>query len=79
MAALIIFLWFVAGILAYYNIKGIFVRDKHLDWDKATKKFVLIVSLLLGPIFLLISIEIRILVAIGNGLAANKTRRCKDA
>jgi len=79
MAALIIFLWFVAGILAYYNTKGIFVRDEHLDWDKATKEFVLIASLLLGPVFLFISIETRIFVAIGNGLAANKTRRCKDA
>ena len=79
MAALLIFLWLLAGVLAYYNTKGIFVSDEHLDWDKATKEFVLIISLLLGPVFLFISIEIRIFVAIGNGLAANKTRRYKDA
>ena len=65
--------------LAYYNTKATFVDACKLDWDKATKEFVAICSLLLGPVFLLISIEIRILAAMGKGLAANKTRRCKDA
>jgi len=78
MAAVCILLWLVAGILAYFNTKGIFVKDSHLEWDHATKGFVLIMSLLLGPVFLIISLEARILVAIGHGLDANKTRRYKD-
>ena len=78
MAAVFVLIWLVAGTLAYYNTKGIFVRDSHLDWDKATKEFVLIASMLLGPIFLLISIEARIITAVGHGLDANKTGRYKN-
>ena len=78
MAVIWILLWLAAGVLAYFNTKGIFVRDSHLEWDTATKDFVLIISLLLGPIFLIISLEARALVAIGHGLDSNKTRRYKD-
>jgi hypothetical protein len=78
MVAVWILLWFAVGFLAYLNTKAIFVRDSHLEWDSATKVFVLIISLLLGPVFLIISLEARILVAIGHGLDANKTRRYKD-
>jgi hypothetical protein len=78
MVAVWIMLWLGVGILAYFNTKGIFVRDSHLQWDRATKDFVLIISLLLGPIFLIISLEARLLIAVGHGLDANKTRRYKD-
>ncbi|MHC4758182.1 MAG: hypothetical protein ACYTE8_05970 [Planctomycetota bacterium] len=78
MVAVWILLWFAAGLLAYLNTKGIFVRDSHLEWDNATRIFILIISFLLGPVFLIISLEARILVAIGHGLDENKTRRYKD-
>jgi hypothetical protein len=78
MATIGILLWLTAGVLSYFNTKAIFVRDSHLEWDHCTRAFVFIMSMLLGPVFLIISLEARILVAIGHGLEANKTRRYKD-
>jgi hypothetical protein len=72
MVAIWLTLWLLAAALAYYNTKAIFVDSCKVGWDKATKVFAAIYSLLLGPVFLLISIEIRILAAIGKGLAENK-------
>ena len=79
MSAIWAIVWLLVAALAYYNTKATFIEGSKVKWDRATKEFVIMCSLLLGPVFLLISIEVRILVAIGKGLAANKTRRCKDA
>jgi uncharacterized membrane protein YphA (DoxX/SURF4 family) len=78
MVAVGLMIWLSAAALAYYNMKAVFVSDNKMEWDKATKEFVLIASLLLGPLFLLISIEVRVLAAVGKGLATNKTRSWKD-
>jgi len=72
MVAVWVTLWLLAAALAYYNTKATFVDSCKAGWDKATKIFAAICSLLLGPVFLLISLEIRILAAIGKGLAENR-------
>ena len=73
-----VLVWLLTAALAYYNTKATFVEDSHIKWDGATRKFMIISSFLLGPVFLLISFEVRLLTAIGKGLAANKTQRYKD-
>ena len=78
MIAVGVMLWLFSAALAYYNTKATFVDSCNLEWDKATKEFVIICSLLLGPVFLLISIEMRVLVAIGKGLAGNQHGKIKN-
>jgi len=78
MAIVWVLVWLLTAALAYYNTKATFVEDSHIDFDSATREFVIILSCLLGPVFLLISLEVRLLAAIGKGLAADKTRRYKD-
>ncbi len=70
--------WLLIAALAYYNTKATFQDDVHVNWDKATKEFTIICALLLAPVFLLISLEIRLMALIGTGLASNRTRRFRN-
>lgn len=69
-----ILMWLVTSTLAYYTAKAAIICCSKSTWDKATKEFVMICSFFLGPVFLLVSAELIIFAAIGEGLGSYKTR-----
>jgi len=79
MAAIGALIWLVSAVLAYFITDVAFHCCCRQAWDRPTKEFVLLCSLLLGPLYLVISVELLIFAAISTGLAENKTRRYKDS
>jgi len=74
MAIVWVFIWLLTAVSAYFTTKAAIICCSHSTWDKPTKEFVLIYSLLLGPLLLLISLELFVFAAISNGLTANIKR-----
>jgi len=72
MFAVAVTLWFVAAALAYCITKATYTICCSSKWDKAGRLFTIILSLLLGPVFLLISLELMIFAEMGKGLSQDK-------
>ncbi|MGE5293957.1 MAG: hypothetical protein ACM3VT_03950 [Solirubrobacterales bacterium] len=71
--------WILSGVLAYFATE---VAVHHCDrqmWDRGTREFALVCSILLGPLYLLISAELAFFALIGEGLAHDKVRHYKDS
>jgi len=58
-----------AGLLFHRSSKG--------SWDRATREFAIVCSLLLGPVYLLIAAELLLLAAMGKGLSSDLPQRYK--
>ncbi|MBN1359370.1 MAG: hypothetical protein JW993_02210 [Sedimentisphaerales bacterium] len=79
MAVTGVLIWIASGVLAYFITEAAALCCGRRAWDKATREFALVCSMLLGPIYLLIAAELLLLAAIGNGLTTDHTRRHKDS
>ena len=79
MAIVWVLIWMVSAVLAYFVLEAATLCCSRRAWDHSTKEFALVCSLVLGPVFLLIAVELLLLAAIGSGLATNRTRRYKDS
>ena len=79
MAIVWVLIWMVSAVLAYFLLEAATLCCSQRAWDHSTKEFALICSVVLGPVFLLIAVELLLLAAIGNGLTTNHTRRYKDS
>jgi len=71
--------WLACSVAAYLLTEGATFCLSGQTWDRSTKEFTGLCSLLLGPAFLLIAVELFVFAAIGKGLATNRTRRSKDS
>ncbi len=74
-----VLIWVLSAVLAYFATEAATLCCSRRAWDRSTREFAIICSVLLGPVFLLISAELLLLAAIGNGLTTNRTRRYKDS
>ena len=79
MAIVGVLIWIASAVLAYVLLEAATLCCNRRAWDHATKEFALVCSIVLGPVFLLISLELLLLAVIGNGLTTNRTRRYKDS
>ncbi len=79
MAIVWVLIWMVSAVLAYFVLEAATLCCSRRAWDHSTKEFALVCSLVLGPVFLLIAVELLLLAAIGSGLTTNRTRRYKDS
>lgn len=79
MAIVGVFIWVVSGALAYLLAEAAALCCSRRAWDRSTREFAVVCSVLLGPVFLLIAAELLLLAAIGSGLTTNRTRRYKDS
>ncbi len=75
----VLIIWLPASAAAYLLTRAAFLCCCRPAWDKPTKEFVIFCSVLLGPVFLIVSAELLLLAAIGTGLTTNKTRRYRDS
>ena len=79
MAIIGILIWIGSAALAYALTDAAARCCNHGAWDRASREFALVSSILLGPIYLLISAELLLIAAMGRGLARDHTRRYKDS
>jgi len=79
MAIVGVLIWLGSAVLAYFVLEAATLCCSRRAWDHSTKEFALVCSVVLGPVFLLISAELLLLAAIGSGLTTNRTRRYKDS
>ena len=74
-----VLIWMASAVLAYFLLEAATLCCSRRAWDRSTREFALVCSIVLGPVFLLISAELLLLAVIGNGLTTNRTRRYKDS
>ena len=73
MTAVWMLIWLLTSLSAYYIAKAAIICCSKSTWDNATRDFILICSIILGPIFLLIAAELMLMATIGEGLGSDKT------
>ncbi len=78
MSVVWIIIWFLTSVVAYFLTEAACLCCSRGAWDKSTKEFAAVCSILLGPVFLLISIELLLLALIGTGLTKEHHRIYKD-
>ncbi len=69
----------LSAVLAYFSTEAAALCCRRRASDRSTQEFAIVCSVLLGPVFLLISAELLLLAVIGSGLTTNRTRRYKDS
>jgi hypothetical protein len=79
MAVIGVLVWVLSAVLAYFVAEAATFHYSRQSWDRTTREFSLVCSVLLGPVFLLISAELLLLAVIGEGLAGDHTRRYRDS
>lgn len=71
--------WILSGVVAYFATEVAALHCDHQPWDRPTREVALVCSILLGPIYLLISAELALFALIGEGLSHDKVRHYKDS
>lgn len=79
MAVIGVLIWVVSAVVAYFVAEAATLHCSRLAWDRATRDFSLVCSILLGPVFLLIAAELLLFSVVGEGLTDDKTRRYRDS
>ena len=79
MAVIVVLIWVFSGILAYFLTEAAALCCGRRTWDRTTREFAIACSILLGPVYLLIAVELLLIIVIGNGLKTDHTRRYKDS
>jgi len=72
-----VLIWVVSAVLAYFCTEGAALCYSKGSWDRATRLFAIVFSLLLGPVYLLIAAELLLLAAMGKGLNSDMPQRYK--
>jgi hypothetical protein len=72
-----VLLWVLSAVLGYFCTEGAALCYTKGSWDRATREFAIVGSLLLGPIYLLIAAELLLLSAMGKGLNSDVPQRYK--
>ena len=75
----LVLIWVLSGVLAYFATEGAVLHCDRQVWNRTTREFTLACSVLLGPLYLLISAELLLLALMVEGLAQNKSRHYKDS
>ena len=77
MAVTWVLVWGLSVVLGYFFTEGATLCCVEGSWDRATREFTIICSLLLGPVYLLIAAELLLFAAMGKGLSTDMPQRYK--
>ena len=77
MAVVWVLIWVLSAVLGYFFTEGAALCCSKGSWDRATREFAIVCSLLLGPVYLLIAAELLLLAAMGKGLSSDMPQRYK--
>ncbi|UCD49140.1 MAG: hypothetical protein JSW27_16590 [Phycisphaerales bacterium] len=77
MVMVCVLVWGLSAVLAYFCTEGAALCYAKGSWDRVTREFAIVCSVLLGPVYLLIAAELLLLAAMGKGLAADMPQRYK--
>ena len=77
MAGVWVLLWVLSAVVAYFCTEGAALCCAKGSWDRPTREFAIVCSLLLGPVYLLIAAELLLLSAMGKGLSSDIPQRYK--
>jgi hypothetical protein len=77
MAIVWVLIWVLSAVLGYFFTEGAALCCVKGSWDRATREFAIVGSLLLGPVYLLIAAEVLLLAAMGKGLSTDLPQRYK--
>ena len=75
----LVLVWVVSGVLAYFATEGVVLHSDRQVWNRTTRKFTVACGVLLGPLYLLISAELLLLTLMGEGLAQGKSRHYRNS
>jgi len=78
MAVVWVLIWIMTSVAAYFMTEAACLCCGKEAWDKPTREFAAVCSVLLGPVFLLISAELLLLALVGNGLTKDHSQVHKD-
>ena len=73
MAVVWVLIWIVTSVAAYFMMEAACLCCGRNFWDRPIKEFTAICSILLGPVFLIISAELLLLAVMGRGLTQDHT------
>jgi len=79
LGVVLVSVWVLSGVLAYFATEVAALHCDRRAWDRGMREFALISSILLGPLYLLISAELLLFSLIGEGLTRDKVRHYKDS
>jgi len=77
MAVVWVLVWVLSAVLGYFCTEGAALCCAKGSWDRTTREFAIVCSLLLGPVYLLIAAELLLLAAMGKGLSSDMPQRYK--
>ncbi len=72
-----VLIWVLSAAGAYLCTEGAVLCFGKGSWDRTTREFAIIFSLLLGPVYLLIAAELLLLAAMGSGFSTETIHRYK--
>lgn len=73
-----VLIWILTSVTAYFLTEAACVCYSKNSWDKSTREFAAICSILLGPVFLVIAGELFILALMGSGLTKGDHKTSRD-
>ncbi|HNS20853.1 MAG TPA: hypothetical protein PKH24_10160 [Sedimentisphaerales bacterium] len=79
LAGVVVSVWVLSGVLAYFATEAAVRHSERQVWDRTTRECALACSVVLGPFFLVISVELLLFALIGEGLAHDRMRHYKDS
>jgi len=79
LTGVLVSIWILSGVLAYFATEAVVHHCDRQVWDRATRELALVCSALLGPVYLLISVELLLFADMGEGLAHDRVRHYKDS
>jgi len=72
-------IWVLSGVLAYFTTEAVVLHCYRQVWDRSTREWTLVCSALLGPVYLLIALELLLFGVMGEGLSRDNVRHYKDS
>jgi len=78
MAWAVVLIWLACVVVAYCLAREACMAEGKAGWDRPAKEVVFACSILLGPVFLLIAVELFLMAEIGRGINGDHHRKYRD-
>ena len=78
MAFVWVLMWILTAVAAYFMTEAACLFCGRQKWDKSTREFAAVCSILFGPVYFVISAELLLLAAVGRGLKNSHHRISRD-
>ena len=78
MSEIWVLIWILTSVTGYFLTEAACLCYNKGSWDKTTREFAVICSILLGPIYLIIAAELFVLALMGSGLTKGDHKTSRD-